>query len=217
MPKYLKNNKASLAYSNKHSFNLDKLEEAVKFANKSFVDAYKQRHKFDPANYIPFRNISGGVGEAFAAVLCELDKGMIGNPHSDGYPDILPVIAEAKDWLENPTKKEFTKGGFDVKSKYTKPKEKVDTNASAHHTYTKSILNVIWEWRDDVPFIIGLTYCNTLGTDDWGKLGQIKAGSKSSPAAALSKAGKKKLRNNWLLLDESVVKRIHKREDWTGL
>jgi hypothetical protein len=195
---------------------MDKLEKVLNKSHAIFKDAYKKRHKYDPANYVPMRNISGGIGEAFAQMLVDESDDLKTNPHPDGYPDILPNTKEAKKWLESPTLEDFKKGGFDVKSKFIAEDAKIDTNASAHHVYTTSVLNVIWMWKNGVPFIVGITYTDKLTENDWPKPSAGKAGSKTTPSCSINKTGKIKLRSNWLFLDEETVRNngLNNHKDW---
>lgn len=212
---YIKNNSdLKLEYSSKHKLDLSLIKTAIEKANIIFEEATKSRHKYDPANFIPLRNFSGGVGEAFAAILSDMSDDMIANPHPDGYPDILPNIDEIKPWLDSPTRKDFLLGGFDIKARYVGEGDRVDTNASAHHNHTKSVLNIIWEWRNNSPFIIGITFMNDLTPSDWTELKPAREGSKSTPACSLNGSGKKKLRKNWLFLHESVMSRLSNKKEW---
>ena len=213
---YLRNDMAYLKFSPIHQFDMDQLEKVLIKAYKQFKDAYGKRHKYDPANYVPMRNISGGVGEAFAQMLADETDDLKVNPHPDGYPDILPNTKEAKKWLETPLLEDFKMGGFDVKSKFISEDSKIDTNASAHHVYTTSVLNVIWKWKNSVPFIVGITYTDKLTEKDWPAPSKGKAGSKTTPSCSINKSGKVKLRNNWLFLDQESVKLhgLSNPKDW---
>lgn len=215
---YIRNkNPRCLEYSHEHKFNMDELENIIIDANNYFIEAYKVRHKYDPANFIPLRGTSGGVGEAFAAILADSNKNLIENPHPDGYPDILPLIVDAKEWIENPTVKDFKHGGFDVKGKFISDGDRLDVGASAHHRYTSAVLNVIWTWRNNAPFIIALAYINNLKEDDWGVPKMSSNGGKTTPSCSLKGNGKSKLRMNWLFVHENYKRKIVSKYEWIGL
>lgn len=213
---YLRNDGAYLNYSSIHKFDMDELEKVLKKSFSVFKDAYTKRHKYDPANFIPMRNLSGGIGEAFAQMLVDTTEDLKINPHPDGYPDVLPNTKDAKKWVETPTLENFKKGGFDIKAKYIGNDIKIDVNASAHHTQTTSVLNVMWKWKDGVPFIIGIAYTDDLTEKDWPTPSKGKVGSKTTPSCSINKSGKVKLRNNWLFLDEESVKLhgLSNPKDW---
>lgn len=213
---YLRNENAYLNFSAVHKFQMNELEKALTKSFSIFKTAYSKRHKYDPANFIPMRNLSGGIGEAFAQMLVDLTNDLIINPHPDGYPDVLPNTKEAKKWIDQPTLENFKQGGFDIKAKYIGDDSKIDVNASAHHTQTTSVLNVMWKWKDGVPFIIGIAYTDKLSEADWPTPSKGKVGSKTTPSCSINKTGKIKLRKNWLFLDEESIKehRLNNPKDW---
>ena len=166
---------------------------------------------YHPYNYIPLRNKSGGVAEAFAGMYVSMTNSHVENPHPDGYPDILPNNEEARSWIEIPTLEDFKgEGGFDMKSVYVN--SKIDTNATAHHKFTTSVMNVIWTFKDNTPQIIGITYADDLIKDDWGTPSMGFSGSKTTPCCSVNKFGKKKLRAGWVLLEENL--KLRSKEDW---
>lgn len=213
---YIMNDKAYLKYSPIHSLDMDELKKVLIYSYNEWKKAYKSRHKYDPANFIPMRNLSGGIGEAFAEMLADITDGLKINPHPDGYPDVLPNTKEAQNWIKNPTLQNFKDGGFDIKAKYIGADSKIDVGASAHHIQTTSVLNVIWKWKDDVPFIIGIAYTDKLTPKDWPTPSKGKAGSKTTPSCSINKTGKVKLRSNWLFLDDESVKLhgLNNPKDW---
>lgn len=217
---YVRNNNCKLLeFSKQHSFNLDHIEECLITANKEFKKAIAIRHRYDPANFIPLRNISGGVGESFTKMLVERDSGtsMIVNPHEDGYPDILPLVKESRDWIQTPTRKDFTQGGFDVKSKYVDNASKIDVGAASHHIKTKSIFNIIWAFEEKSPFIVAICYTNKLDESDWGTPAKVNLSSKTTPSCSLKKSGKIKLRRNWMFVHKDFINRVQSKQDWIGL
>jgi len=135
------------------------------------------------------------------------------NPHEDGYPDILPNNEEAKPWIETPTLKDFKgAGGFDMKSTYVNGK--IDTNASAHHKKTTSVMNVIWTFKNEIPQIIGITYTDDLTENNWGTPSPGRSGSKTTPSCSINKFGKIKLRAGWMLMEENL--KLVQKKDWLG-
>jgi len=189
------------------------LKECVLRWNNGMMKHTLSGFKFHPYNYIPLRNKSGGVAEGFAGMFCSKTDSHVENPHEDGYPDILPNNEEAIHWIETPTLKDFKgKGGFDMKSVYVK--DKVDTNASAHHQKTTCVMNVIWIFENNVPKIIGITYADNLTKDDWGTPTMGKKKSKTTPSCSVNKFGKRKLRVGWVLMEENL--NLVQKEDWLG-
>jgi len=191
----------------------DAIYNTVNGWNKLMVDEYAKISKFHPWNHIPVRNQSGGIAESFASYMCATNETLVENPCGDGYPDILPNIPEAQPWIDNPTTENYLgPGGFDVKALLAR--EKIDTNASAHHRQTTKVLNVIWNFFDNIPQVIGVTYTNSLVEDDWGVPSSGSVGSKTTPSCSLRSSGKKKLREGWVILKEDIV--LVSPEHWVG-
>ena len=188
------------------------LEECIPEWNEKMISAI-QGFPFHPYNFIPLRNKSGGVAEGLAAMFCSKTNSHVENPHEDGYPDILPNNEEARDWIKTPTLEDFRgEGGFDMKAKYIK--DRVDTNASAHHRKTTHVMNVIWTFENGIPKIIGITYADDLIEDDWGKPNMGTKESKTTPSCSVNKFGKRKLRAGWVLMEDNL--RLVQPKEWLG-
>ena len=207
MDNYLINKKSKLSHEM-----INILKECIIEWNEG-MKAAKSIFPFHPYNYIPLRNKSGGVAEGYAALFCTKTDSHVENPHPDGYPDILPNNEDASYWIETPTLEDFKgEGGFDMKSLYIK--DKVDTNASAHHKKTTCVMNVIWKFENDIPKIIGVTYADNLTEDDWGTPTMGKKESKTTPSCSVNKSGKKKLRSGWVIMEENL--NVVSEVDWLG-
>lgn len=188
------------------------LEECISEWNEGMISAI-QGFPFHPYNFIPLRNKSGGVAEGLAGMFVSKVNSHVENPHEDGYPDILPNNEEAKPWIETPTLKDFKgAGGFDMKSTYVNGK--IDTNASAHHKKTTSVMNVIWTFKNEIPQIIGITYTDDLTENNWGTPSPGRSGSKTTPSCSINKFGKIKLRAGWVLMEENL--KLVQKKDWLG-
>ena len=188
------------------------LKECISEWNEGMISAI-QGFPFHPYNFIPLRNKSGGVAEGLAGMFVSKVNSHVENPHEDGYPDILPNNEEAKPWIETPTLKDFKgSGGFDMKSKYVNGK--IDTNASAHHKKTTSVMNVIWTFKNEIPQIIGITYADDLTENNWGTPSPGSSGSKTTPSCSINKFGKIKLRAGWVLMEENL--KLVQKKDWLG-
>ena len=191
-----------------------KFESIAQFANANWEGAWKVRHSFDPANFVPERNLSGGLGESFGAMLIKQDPRLIRNPHSDGYPDILPNNADAKPWVFWPRIEGFDLGGFDMKSQYCKDFNIVSPSVKAHHRQTKKVMLLQWTYNaKKVPVVLGIYYCNNLVEEDWGVPTMGTEGSKTTPCCGVNSTGKNKLRFGWIIMHESLKfkKRTNKK------
>ena len=166
-------------------------------------------------NHIPLRNLSGGIGEALAGMFLSKTNSHVENPCPDGHPDILPNNEEARPWIETPKLEDFMgEGGFDMKANIQKSGDSIDTKPAAHHRFTTSVMNVLWEERNDFPQIIGITYADDLIEDDWSIPSLGKAGSKTTNSCSVLRGGKRKLRAGWVLMEDNL--RLVQPKEWLG-
>ena len=178
--------------------------KVAKYANSSWKLAWTSRHPFDPANYVPDRNISGGLGESFGAMLIKNDNRLIVNKHPDGYPDILPNNQDAKPWVFWPRIDGYFNGGFDMKSQQCHDFYIKSPSVSAHHRFTKKVMLVQWTYYNKMPFVLAVYYCNNLEEEDWGTPTMGKKGSKTTPACSTKDSGKRKLRHGWIIMHDGL-------------
>ena len=176
------------------------------------------------------RNLSAFVGEVFNLACSRVSNNFIeNNPHQDGYPDVLIMDKIGKslwDSLHNRRREKepfspFEAGGIEVKATcgdlqtakwFTnkglgKPvigEQRKDYvtgyNWKAHHRETNNLIGIIWDFIDNKPTIVALTYCNNLTEDDWGKTVTPKeGGGRTTSVSIMNKHGIAKMYSGLIL------------------
>lgn len=101
---YLINKKASTDFlsrkGEKENIDIEIFEKALKDTHE-VIDKITKDIPVDVFAILGMRNLSAFIGELYAKSLIKMSKGkFIGNPHQDGYPDLLLMNAGGKVALE---------------------------------------------------------------------------------------------------------------------
>jgi len=86
-------------------------------------------------------------------------------------------------------------------------------NWKAHHRSTNHLLGLLWDFVENVPAIVAVTYCADLDETDWGKIVQPReGGGRTTSVSIMGKTGIQKMLGNTILVidDERYVKKIDK-------
>lgn len=128
--KYKINRDADMIFTtgkgNVESIDIDIFEKALHDVHK-VVDKITRDIPVDVFSILGMRNLSAFIGELFAKSLAQESNGRyIGNPHQDGYPDLLLMDAHGKELFESIRKKAglrdkspfspFPNGGLEIKA-----------------------------------------------------------------------------------------------------
>lgn len=72
----------------------------------------------------------------------------------------------------------------------------------AHHRETNNLLGLLWDFdKKKSPRIVAIFFGNNLTENDWGKIVQPKeGGGRTTSVSIMSRAGVKKMYDNWLLV-----------------
>ncbi len=177
------------------------------------------------------RNLSSFVGEIFASELYRLQKDrLFPNPNQDGYPDLLALTPEGKQYIAERERRGETSekrfwspypyGGVEVKatcgnvvsaSVRAKPKigeARIPTLVSAewkaHHRDTNDLLGIFWDFVDGLPTVLASFYRNDLTMEDWGKVIQpTEGGGRTTSVSIMKKTGVKRMGEGWVLLPKA--------------
>ena len=187
------------------------------------------RFEVDIFPILGMRNLSSFVGEVFAASLIHSSNGMfVKNPHQDGYPDLLLMDEEGRqlmNQLNNQLRGKgpfspFATGGIEVKATcgslptpavcmrrgFEKP-DMGDTRINvmqgydwkAHHRDTNRLLGILWDFKERIPYICAVFYCDSLTEEDWGKIVQPReGGGRTTSVSIMTRAGVNKMYNHWI-------------------
>lgn len=177
------------------------------------------------------RNLSSFVGEIFASELHRLQKDcLFPNPNQDGYPDLLALTPEGKQYIAERERRGETSekrfwspypyGGIEVKATCgnvvsaavrAKPKigeARIPTLISAewkaHHRETNHLLGIFWDFVDGLPTILAAFYRNDLTVEDWGKIiHPTEGGGRTTSVSIMNKTGVKRMGEGWVLLPKA--------------
>ena len=189
--------------------------EMVSMPTRSLLAAINSTHtliddlyraELDVAAILGMRNLSGFVGELFAAALAKSSDGLLAaNPHQDGYPDLLLMDAHGREvWHELREQLDeklpfspFAAGGVEVKATCgSVPTPAVckrrglrrpsigDTRIGclqgydwkSHHRDTNNLVGLLWDFVASRPRIAAVFYSSNLAERDWGEIIQPRAG-----------------------------------------
>jgi hypothetical protein len=198
------------------SFNSENIVAAVERCNKMMSEISK--FEINIFEILGMRNLSGFVGEAFAAAVAKESSGLfVKNPHQDGYPDLLLMDSVGKaafDDLATQSKEKgpfspFLTGGVEVKATVgsvpdpkalakkglVKP-EIGDQRISllntydwkSHHRDTNNLLGIIWDFINGIPCVVAVFYSSDLSVDDWGNVVQPSAGGGRTTSVSIIKS-----------------------------
>jgi len=194
------------------------------------------------------RNLSAFVGEVFAASMIHHSSNLFRkNPHQDGYPDLLLLDEEGKRLMATLSQNlrdkgpfsPFAGGGIEVKATsgsvpspavcqrrgFQKPDigdERVSLlqgyNWKAHHRETNYLLGILWDFKEKVPVIAAVFYCNSLTEDDWGRIVQPReGGGRTTSVSIMSRAGVRKMYEHWVLVldDDRYINFLNRHNNGT--
>lgn len=184
------------------------------------------------------RNLSSFVGENFVDSISKLSQGLlIKNPHQDGYPDLLVMTDEGKNLLKTFEKKlrdkspfsNFETGGIEVKAtcgSVPTPKVLVKKNLTkpdvgdqriellkgydwkAHHRSTNNLVGLVWDFINGIPIIVGVFFCSTLTSEDWGEIIKPKdEGGRTTSVSIMPRSSVAKMYKGWIAVidDEKYI------------
>lgn len=196
MINYITNTSVNISGPRKCTLKAEKIVSAMQRV-QTVMEKVKNLDLDIPA-LLGMRNLSGFVGEVFAASLITEYPGLlVKNPHQDGCPDLLVLDKEGKEnWDSLSTRlrekapfSPFETGGFEVKATcgsvptpaqcarrgYDKPglgDQRITLLTSydwkAHHRETNHLFGLVWDFIDRIPTISAAFYSNKLETGDWG-------------------------------------------------
>ena len=183
----------------------------------------------DIAFILGLRNLSSFIGELFAAAVKRTCGGLfVGNPHQDGYPDLLLMDGIGQAEMTRLAAKlndkapfsPFAAGGIEVKAtcgSVPTPKEcrsrgihrpslgdsRIDVltgyDWKAHHRETNNLAGIVWDFVDARPRIVAVFYSSGLEVDDWGAIVQPKAGGgRTTSVSIMNRGGIRKMYDGWL-------------------
>lgn len=177
---------------------------AVNVTHALIDDLYNA--ELDVAAILGMRNLSGFVGELFAAALQKASDGLLrANPHQDGYPDLLSMDAYGSDvWRELSEQLDektpfspFAGGGIEVKATcgsvptpavckrrgFKRPHIGdsrigclLGYDWKSHHRGTNNLVGLLWDFVAGKPRVAAVFYASNLGERDWGRIVQPRAG-----------------------------------------
>lgn len=204
------------------NISIDSITKAVTYTHEIFEKFVE--FEVDVFSILGMRNLSAFVGEVFAQSLGKFSDGsLIGNPHQDGYPDLLLMDENGKsDWerLKTLLKDKapfspFPNGGIEIKAtcgsvptpdvcrkkgieKPSMGDQRIGVllgyDWKAHHRETNNLLGVFWDFLDNVPRIVALFYSKTLTQEDWGAIVKPKdGGGRTTSVSIMSRIGIKKM------------------------
>lgn len=224
---YLYNSKADLTILRSQKVDLKNMASALRRFDHTIAQI--ANFEVDIFTILGMRNLSAFVGEVFAASMIHHSDGLfIKNPHQDGYPDLLLNDALGKRLLEklkdnlrdkNPFSP-FQGGGIEIKATcgsvptpaicqkrgFQKPDigdERVTLltgyDWKAHHRDTNFLMGILWDFKNRKPTICAVFYCNTLDTNDWGKIIKPKdGGGRTTSVSIMTRDGVKKMYDHWI-------------------
>lgn len=203
------------------------LKDAVQNTNKLIADI--AAFEVDIFSILGMRNLSAFMGELFARSLIAVSGNtLIGNPHQDGYPDILVLDEAGKkayDALSDRLRDKlpfspFVTGGIEVKATcgsvpspaklHKKGLEKpgigdqriellTGYDWKAHHRETNNLLAILWDFVDGKPIVCAVFYSASMSEDDWGAIVQPKAGGgRTTSVSIMNRRGIRKLYDGWI-------------------
>lgn len=197
----------------------------VKLAYKALKNANKKIeliHDLSISNNVEIfellglRNLSAFVGEIFANELHLLSDGLlIRNPNQDGYPDLLAMNKEGRNYFEERKRNHeisdktfwspFPHGGIEVKATCGNtpnakvvPKPKIGESRypllvsaewKAHHRETNNLVGIFWDFIDELPTVLAVFYRNDLTEEDWGKIIQPREGGGRTTSVSIMVKG----------------------------
>lgn len=183
----------------------------------------------DIARVLGMRNLSSFLGELLASAIVKSSNGAFrGNPHQDGYPDLLLMdeVGNAawealRDRLNHKQPfSPFSGGGLEINATcgsiptpavflrraLTRP-DLGDTRLpsltgydwKAHHRDTNNLVGVLWDFIDSRPRIVALFYSNDLVEEDWGRIVQPReGGGRTTSVSIMGRTGIRKMYDGWL-------------------
>lgn len=168
---------------------LRQANEAIKVIHDA-----SEEYDIDLFRLLGLRNLSALMGEVFARqVQKAYSEQLMGNPNQDGYPDLLALTPEGKQYIEARRRPDgsiesnkehwspYPHGGIEAKATCgdtapAKTQRKPDigdsrwiaglTNISwkAHHQKTRRLLAVYWDFVEGLPTFLGVFWRNDLDT-----------------------------------------------------
>ena len=70
-------------------------------------------------------------------------------------------------------------------------------NWKAHHRDTNNLMGLIWDFWEGLPAVMVLSFSNSLGAEDWGKIVQPKTGGgRTTSVSIMAKSGVVKMLSN---------------------
>jgi len=183
----------------------------------------------DIARLLELRNLSAFLGAVYAAAIVKASGDtFVGNPHQDGYPDLLLMDAEGRRQWDRlaPRRQEkspfspFPGGGIEIKatcgsvptpSKCAARDQRrpglgdprigamTGYDWKAHHRKTNNLLGIVWDFVAGRPRIVAVFYSSTLEEQDWGAIVMPKVGGgKTTSVSIMTKSGISKMYAGWL-------------------
>ena len=160
------------------------------------------------------------IGEFLGEMVASVSDSVV-NPIEQGYPDVIPAIAESVtfDELRNyPCGLELkgTCGHLPNRTRIKKGEPRL-THISgvtwkAHHAEVKKMLGYIWDfyplYNDTLsPCVTAAFYSSELEVEDWGKVSGITG--RSTKVTSMVKSGKEKMANGLacIINDEQIIKK----------
>lgn len=206
---------------------IETLKVAVE--NSNSIIASISEFEVDIFSILGMRNLSAFMGELFAkSIIAVSDNSLVGNPHQDGYPDILvldEVGKNAYNALSDRLRDKlpfspFVSGGIEVKATcgsvpspavlqkkgLEKPgmgDQRIDMvtgyDWKAHHRETNNLLAILWDFVGGKPIICAVFYSATITEDDWGNIVQPKVGGgRTTSVSIMNRKGIKNLYDGWI-------------------
>lgn len=149
-----------------------------------------------------------GLSDNMVKCIAPLIGGTINE--NGNYPDILfnnGTGVEAKGtWFRKNWKSPIAKE-YKNKYGYGKPNplwvipNTISLNWSAHYQNECCLLGFAWDWDEDGNIRVIGTWLAELVGDDWGNPTNRKLNSKNTPCVTTKKSAKRKLANNWAVVD----------------